>query len=501
MDLTALQVMLSTLVPFLIGVALFWLALYIFSRWSRDRALRLLALTSGLVCMYFFYAGLTRTANTPEAAALWIRLLWPAVPFAPVVWLNMVLELDQGATASLRWRRLTYAILYPLAGGLAAAAILTEWIFRYSAIYRLPLFPWEGYEAPSGDGYYAMPVFLGGVLGLAAWRLFALKRQAEVVAQSHFRRMVAGTIVAAIGAVYLALDQLLATSLPEWFGECIMTAGVFLAIYAAISYRTTLRIRHDFFQSMIRTAVVSTLYLIAVLVGLLLQQTYSWALLFVVLSLLVVVTHTMYDMAAAWIDRVLRVPPDLGRERERSRRFYRSILFSDQATLDLRTWSDEKLYKELRHAVSHVKDLHILSLSPLTRLYLVTARLIEGQLDPTPTNRAVILQQLLLELIGGLRSGGAVAERTAMPSPMTAEISLCFETLFYKYAYVGEPPADVAKRLKNMPERTLYRWQKRGCKLMAATLRYLENLARISLLGEEAAETGGAMADIGSNVY
>jgi hypothetical protein len=146
--------------------------------------------------------------------------------------------------------------------------------------------------------------------------------------------------------------------------------------------------------------------------------------------------------------------------------------------LDMASLDDEEFARLTRRALSHYGDLPRLASSPLAQLPLITARLADRSASDQPLERAAELKALLAESIARLRPRGAAAFGTSDEWRHYNVLHFPYVAGLRPYSrradHTGLDP--VARQAlewlaTQVPERTLYNWQRAAARLVAADLR------------------------------
>ena len=179
-----------------------------------------------------------------------------------------------------------------------------------------------------------------------------------------------------------------------------------------------------------------------------------------------------------WLDRVaLGHFPSLRRERSRLRAEADAVLRLDD-TLDPQELPETEFDRLTRRAFSHLGNLPKLASSPLTRLVLVERRLADRGAPPTTLERAAALRAILIESVERMKPRG-------QGDFGTTDEWRHYNALYFPYVAGLRPYSRRASHadLNNVearalawfhsqvPERTLYNWQKAAARLVARELR------------------------------
>ena len=180
----------------------------------------------------------------------------------------------------------------------------------------------------------------------------------------------------------------------------------------------------------------------------------------------------------AWLDRVaLGQFPSLRLERSRLRAEADAVLRLDDA-LDPQEIPETEFNRLTRRAFSHLGNLPKLASSPLTRLVLVERRLQEREVPSTTLERAAALRAILIESVERMKPRG-------QGDFGTTDEWRHYNALYFPYVAGLKPYSrrashadldDVEARAlawfrNQVPERTLYNWQKAAARLVARELR------------------------------
>jgi GAF domain-containing protein len=276
-----------------------WLGIYVVTRSPRSRVSWLASATLWSLSVYFL-SSLTYLHSPPQEAALPWWLGWSVVMAVPF-WFHLSLSLRRGRPTLLQrfWISLVYLLALNIMGMLA----YTDWIIS-GATGDSPLF----YSAlQPGSLFPLLGLYL---LGVPALSLYALWRGWSQATSPPIRRQFAillwATALAAISGAYTALSVWLGLDAPVLFSNLCLSCAVALLGYGVARYSALLEGRlmaHDFAYSALAAALVIGLYLLVALVSDLVFDVPFIA--FIMIILLAIVSHSLYDWARTRLDRLL----------------------------------------------------------------------------------------------------------------------------------------------------------------------------------------------------
>ena len=283
----------------LIGMSLsLWLGFYVVTR-SPRRMLSWLATATLWALSGSFVDSLTHFHGPVERGALpwwWGWSVAIAVPF----WFHLTVSL-RSASLGRRYRALVVAV-YFLALNFVAMQAYSPWLFPSEATQSSLLYS----SQRPGPLYPAYGIFLVLVPALALYNLSQLWRQAESLA---VRRRTAtlfwATLVALLSAVYAALSIWLGLDTPTAINSLGLTAAVALLGYGVARYNALIEgrtIGRDFLYTLLAIGLVVAAYVLAALVSNLVFDVPLVA--FVFLIVLAIITHSLYDWARSYLDRL-----------------------------------------------------------------------------------------------------------------------------------------------------------------------------------------------------
>jgi hypothetical protein len=281
------------------------LGLYLVTRSPRSRPAWLAALTLWALAMLFFNNALG--VNQPGSFLLpWLRR---ATLFALPCWAHMaaILRWVTRGDGSRSWLDRVNQVGVPFAYLGAVAMVLTELISagRTSFVFAkqsLYLSDWAaGSFSPLAAGFLLL-------LGLLAMVNLTHGRRASVSRQlqGQFTILLIATILAALGALYIAIGVLLRLSVPSLPGDLLIGISVTMLGYAVARYNALLEgrvIKRDLLY--VGVAVGSLTLLVVLIAELLHRLDHQFSSLTVMLIVMVAISTLMlYDGVRSTVDRL-----------------------------------------------------------------------------------------------------------------------------------------------------------------------------------------------------
>jgi len=448
------------------GFAL-WLGLYLAARNSGDAGPRYAA--AGLIVYAIALAAQIIGQAAPAATAMAVVRLGRPLFFLPALFwsaavLTLLPDLAHRRPALARW----------LDGALALVALL----IYLPAVLTAYVFVPSGNRLQPGPAYVPFAAVLAGLL-LAAlllagrtWRRRRLDRPWGLlfVATLFF--------TLGVGLLLLPLGWPPRTWLYLLIGVDLVLFGVGVALLDAFAEGEAFL--PDFLRSL--GYAFFTALLFGGQVGLIMWLSTGVTLPLLLLLLMTVATavgvQTWATPLQEWLDRIaLSRFPSLQQVRSRLRTESNAVLRLDDA-LDPREMPEAEFNRLTRRAFSHLGNLPKLASSPLTRLLLVEQRLADRGAPPTTLERAAALRAILIESVERMKPRGQ--------GPFgTTDEWRHYNALYFPYVAGLKPYSrrashtDLdeaeAKALEwfrsQVPERTLYNWQKAAARLVAKELR------------------------------
>ncbi len=432
-----------------------WLGCYLLGRNSADRRLRYAGL--GLVSYATALAGLVLAPDAPFSRPL---LYLPAV-----FWLGATLALIPNDETENGWQAPLLDYMLPL------VAII---------IYLLG---WGAEIIGQGRWFVANLVVLA-LLGsaLAAVWLWQRTDHPEGVERQIRLWTLIVTLFFVVGAGGLILPLQIPWLAPVWV---LLALSLDLEILGLVivwldAYEQGEMMQRDVLRSMIYTCAAVFFFGGQVALAIWWQGN-SWPLLLLLLTVITtaVITQTFGDRLASALDRVIFLQSPQLQEARAQLRAAETAVVRRADSAEVQQWDDATFTRLTRRALSHMGDLPKLAASPLTHLELVTARLAQDEQWETGGEtlaRAAILRSLLEESIGRLRPSGPFA---------TTDGWRFYNAVYFPYVAGLKPYSrrTVMDRLtaeeknvltwfqQQVPERTLYNWQKKAAELIAQDLR------------------------------
>lgn len=440
----------TTILLLLYGFAL-WLGMYLVGR--DPRSLRLWWTAGGLVAYALALACELLAAPGPTLHSLQSALL----ALTPLCWTSALLLLLPPDSAlrgrAMRWWALAFAPV--------ALLLLLEQALRGTPALRLAL----------------IAVVLGPMaLALAwLWRLFRQQRLANGTGLVIIATLFFGM---SIGLVLVPFSLLPRFWLLALVGVDLLLLGAAIARYDALDLGETLR--DDMLRSLAATTLVTSLFVVQVVLALTLSGSFGPPLRALLLSVVAssIAVSVFTNLIDAAVDRLVLGQRPGVRQARAALRATATALPRRNPLLDPATLDEAEFARLTRRALSHFGDLSHLAASPLINLSVVEQRLAERGAPDDALERAIELKAVLTESIVRLkpRTGDEFG---------TSDEWRYYNALYFPYI-VGlkpystrsiEAPATPEVRAalewfrSSVPERTLYNWQRAAAKLVAHDLR------------------------------
>jgi len=307
------------------------------------------------------------------------------------------------------------------------------------------------------------------------------------------RLLAVGALFFLLGAGHIALNILLRYPWSQLPGYALLLVGLG-ALSAAVAMHSALLlgkdIRRDVVYSLVGLATLLALYLggVGVLTGF---DDVRHRLVALLLAALVTSGHTLPDAARAWLDRAFFTPAV--RQERAAARAYADVLAVQPAGPHPDLGTAKAFDDAVRRALTHLSDPTKLATSPLLNLVVVAQGVREQHLEDNRLNRAIVLKEVLLELLDRLRPHDGVGR-------VTSNAWRFYNCLYYPYVRgisrrraptvlrqmverrkrEGSARSDleqVVDWLVQVNEDTFYQWQRRGSDTIAAALREREAAA------------------------
>ena len=451
---------------FIYGFAL-WLGLYLLARNSRDAGLRYAA--AGLIVYAIALAAeLIGDAAPAEATVIVARFGRPLFFLPTLFWFAAVLALLPEAAnrrpALARWLDGTLVLALLL---IYLPAALTTHVF-----------------VPSGDTLQPGPAYVPFAVLVATLLLVALFLAGRAWVRQAPDRPWGLLFVATlfftlgVGLLLIPLGWPSRTWLYLLIGVDLVLFGVGVALLDAFAEGEAFL--PDFLRSL--DYAFFTALLFGGQVGLVMWLSTGVTLPLLVLLLMTVATAVAVQTWAGplqeWLDRIaLARFPSLRQLRSRLRIESNVALRLDDA-LDPQEMPEAEFNRLTRRAFSHLGNLPKLASSPLTRLVLVEQRLAERGAPPTTLERAAALRAILIESVERMKPRGQGAfgatdewrHYNALYFPYVAGLKPYSRRA--SHTDLDEAEAKALEWFRSqVPERTLYNWQKAAARLVARDLR------------------------------
>ncbi len=465
--------------PILLEVLTFgltlWLGLYLLARSHAGHGLFLtgiglcsyaLALASGTL--------LTLTAGDGPAVLL-VRLQWIFLSLPAFFWAGAILRMSEiEGSIQPRLRRGLNTLL--LVAALSAILLLS--------------FASVQYGSRRGSISAAYPLFAAVVIVPLLVGLWSIRYvfSAFRSRKPYLLLVLAGLLFTTVIVVLvLPLDWLPINWLPS---SWLVLAGSFdllllgLSIAVLDSYEEGEAVLPDMSRSLGMAALASLVFGGQVVLLMYLVTGLTAGTLSLLLGTLAaaILWQTFSDPIQALLDRfAFRSQPEMVSERAAMRAESR-ILTRMDVHVDPAAVDEEEFARLTRRALSHYNDLPRLASSPLTRLPIIEARLLERGAGGETLEGAAELKAILAESINKLkpRQKGAFG---------TSDEWRFYNALYFPYV-VGLRPYSRREQLETLdeadreafewfrtfvPERTLYNWQNAAARLVAQDLRERSN--------------------------
>src|SRR5256714_693270 len=418
----------------LVGFAGFlWLGLYVVTRGDRGHVALLFGRRPRAPAGFFLSVGLLSAARDGPATVPISRASWWASVVPVALWLHLSRDLIPG-TPRTRWRRPVLWVAYGAATLLVLLGTATNVVRDYSTTVA-------GHPVAAGPAYALYVAYLLACVGLAAVNFGVLAMRvshtagwtgASLVAASsgapgaadedaigtevrgvEVRLLAVGALFFLLGAGYIALNVLLRYPWSQLLGYALLLVGLG-ALGAAVAMHSALLlgndVRRDVVYSLVGLAALLALYLggVGVLTGF---DDVRHRLVAIFLAALVTSGHTLRDAARAWLDRAFFTPA-VRRERAAARA-YADVLAVQPVGPHPDLGTAKAFDDAVRRALTHLSDPTKLATSPLLNLVVVAQGVREQHLEDNRLNRAIVLKEILLELLDGLRPHDGVGRVTS----------------------------------------------------------------------------------------
>jgi GAF domain-containing protein len=275
-----------------------WLGFYIVTRSPGSRTSWLAAATLWSLSGYFLN-NLTYIQHPPGEGTLPWWWGW-SVAFAVPFWFHLSVSLLPGGPARLR--RLLTIVVYLLALNLVAMEAYTPWIFAGATMARPVL-----NSAQRAGAYFPLfALFVVGVPALSLYHLHLCWRQARSAAlRRQLTALQWATLLAISSGTYTSVSIALGLDTPTIVGHLVLGAGVALLGYGIARYSALIEgraARLDFTYTALAAGLVVAAYLLAAFIS---DVVFDVPLIaFVFITMLAVVSHSLYDAARTYLDRL-----------------------------------------------------------------------------------------------------------------------------------------------------------------------------------------------------
>ena len=450
-----------------------WLGLYLLSRNLNNPQL----LFSGLGLVVYALAlamhllsGQSPDLNTAQSLARWG---WPLFFLPGYFWFASLLYLLPESSLWRRWFGRSFWIAFIPVGILFYLLVATtELIITFAP---------EGVPQP-GPWYtvFALIILLelSGILILLV-RGIGMNRWGEERPSRPNALLLVASLFFALGTVLLMFPL-------EWLPNWVMVLGVagdlvVLGIAIAIldAFEEGEALLPDFLRSMAYSFFVAALFGGQVVLVMVLGTGLTFAMLALLIAVIAtaVITQTFADPIQAALDSLVFARFPRVRQARAELRAAAGAAPRTDDSLDPAVLTEAQINRYTRKALSNMGNLPRLAASPLTRLPLIDQWLAEKGLEGNTLERAAELKAVLTESIERLkpREQGAFG---------TTDEWRHYNALYFPYVaglrpysrrtnqYDLDDPTEAALKWfqSQVPERTLYNWQKAAAQLVAQDL-------------------------------
>ncbi len=435
------------------GFAL-WLGCYLLARDPRKPRLRYTGL--GLIA---YAGGLALDGLSRFGGIDVIRLRWPLLFIPALFWFSAALDLlpeeTYRQTRLSRWRGyglfISIVVLYAISPG-------TNWFtgpvyWGIAGVIGACLlgalgFVWHGFRAERSRRLWGLlltiNLFFTLSMGLVLVPLDGLPRDVVLIALD-------------LDMIFLGLCIAVLDAFDE--GEALLPDMLYSLVISALM---ALLFGGQAALAMVFAGGV-TLPLLALLYGLVAAA---------------IATQTFYTHIQAVIDRLVFARLTRIRQARADLRAAASSLPRVNDALDLANMDEAEFTRLTRRALSHFGDLNRLSSSPLTRLPMIDARLVERGAPDNTLERAAELKSLLSESVRRLKPRDKGDTGTSDEWRYYNALYYPYIVGFKPYSYDGQIESlDLVSKTVldwfqlSVPERTLHNWQNAAARLIAVDLR------------------------------
>ncbi len=451
-----------------------WLGLYLLSRNLNNAQLRFAGL--GLVAYALGLAmntlsGQTADSNISHSLAQWG---WPLLFLPAYFWFGSLIFLLPAHSPWRKWFGRPFWIAFiPVAILFYILIASTEMIITIS--------PEGTPEAGAWYGVFAA-VILVDLLGTVILLFWAIRSDnwGEDRPSRPKALLLAATLFFALGTALLIFPL-------GWLPNWVMVVGVagdlvILGIAIAImdAFEEGEALLPDFLRSLAYSSFVVALFGGQVVLVMVLGTGLTFSMLALLMAVIAtaVITQTFADPIQATLDSLVFARFPRVREARAELRAAASAVPRTDESLDLSKLTEAQFNRHTRKALSNMGNLPRLATNPLTRLPLIEGRLGEQGLEGNTLERAAELKTVLTESIERLkpREQGAFGSTDEWRH---------YNALYFPYVaglrpysrranhYDLDPATKEALEWfqSQVPERTLYNWQKAAARLIAQDLR------------------------------
>lgn len=497
------------------GIAL-WLGCYLLARQPLTRSLAF----SGLGLLAYAGAlavGAFASAVSDGGAARWLLWLqWPLIFMPALCWCLALAHLASGARLPRWWSaKLDYGAA--LAAGLLLISGGVGQAFRWPAV-RL-----GSAAVPPVDGSWSPGWLYWLFAGVAAAALLTL--MALVVASRRALPVPRAGAVTLVSALFFGLGSglllLPATWVPRpWLilaiGLDLLAFGWVVAVLDAFDAGE--RVRVDFVRSLIAALALVAVFGGQVVVALALGAGPRITLTALLLGIVAgaIGLQAFWDALQGALDRmVLGGKTEVGRRRA-ALRAAASALTRQPVAGDPLALPEEEFTALTRRALSHFGDLPKLAASPLARLPSVERHLSADSTAPGDVlERAAALKALLAESVARLKPRGSgdfgTTDEWRFYNALYFPYVLGLRPYSRRQGVAARGARGVAEQdttaaalhwfRAQVPERTLFNWQRAAAKLVALDVRARALAAQQPGAAMPAARGPGELAGVGSDFH
>jgi hypothetical protein len=513
----------------LLGFAGFlWIGLYALARGDRGPIASLTGVTALATACYFFLNGLSVVSGMGPVSVTINRIGWWASVLPATLWLHLSLRLNLHA-AHAAWRAPVLWVNYALGVVLAVLGTVSDVLRDYHhpvptrPVVAGPLFPIYIVYLVAAAGFAAYNLSRMGAVDPGAAMPARPDSTADelppaltpVMPRGEVRLMVAGAACFVIGAAYIAIGELPSVSLHKLPAFVLLLVGLG-TVGATVALRSALLLgkdlRRDFLYSFtnLLILVVPSIVILGAIEGF---ADVRHGLLALLLIGIITTGYTLYDTLREQLDKVFFTP--VVQEERAAARAYEEALATQPAGPSSELATRKAFDDAVRRALTHLSDPTKLATSPLLNLRTVACGVAQQHLEDNRLHRAAVLNEILVELLDGLRP----ADRAG---GVTGDAARYYNCLYYPYVRGltrrrcptvlrqlqerrrrdGSPRSDlerVIEWLLQVDEDSYYKLQRRGSDTIAAALREREAAAGGVVASDAPGRAGSsARADVGA---